>query len=90
MKYLCVMALLVGCSGGPQSEQTTVGRSDVSNQSASTAPRSSSIDDSVKRCVESCVMSRQMEAMDHTLIEQQCLEGCRMNEEQDAPPRPTE
>jgi len=28
------------------------------------------------RCTEECITSRQMEAIDHKLIEQQCAEGC--------------
>ncbi len=29
-----------------------------------------------KRCTTECITSRQMEAIDHRLIEQQCAEGC--------------
>ncbi len=77
MRYLLVLMFLTGCSGAPQAERTGQLEQDAGSAIGSTAVGIQTQDVVMERCIADCVQSRQMEAISHRVIEQQCADGCR-------------
>ncbi len=77
MLYLLVLMFLTGCNGAPQAKRSGQLEQDAGSAIGSTAVGKQTNDVVMERCIVDCVQSRQMEAISHRVIEQQCVDGCR-------------
>ena len=89
MRYLFISLFVFGCSTSPDRERSTpVAHPEQAATDAGGQIKNSDHVPSVTRtelqekqaeqakCTKECIASRQMEARDHTLIEQECAQGC--------------